>query len=191
MKKYEIQVKTDVSTEPVSVAEAKNYLKLPTATTTDDTILETLISAAREQVENYIGQALAVKTLIYQVNECDGESIYLPYPPHTSVSSVKRVYYDETDDETLTVNDDYYVNGLNEYVVDIGKTWSTSATTTVTGYKIEFICGYGGDGEDLPGTLKEAVLMTIDYNYYNRGDGVTLPPHVKDMLQGFRKNYWI
>jgi uncharacterized phiE125 gp8 family phage protein len=185
--KIEVQVKTDVITanEPVSLAEAKNYLKLPSASTSDDTILLDLIRSAREQCEQYCGRAFAPKTLTVLVSEPVGTEIELPYPPHTEVSSVERVYTDDTDNLALTENTDYYVNGLTDYVLTVNKFWSTS--TVVTGYEIEYTCGY----DAIPAALKEAVLITLDYNYYNRGAAGVLPSYARELMRGYRKTDWL
>ena len=131
--KIQINVKTDVSTEPVTLTEAKNYLKLPSGTTTDDNLITDLITVCRQELEGYTGVAFAPRTLtVYW----EGDKKYeLPQPPQADDVSVTvwRVYNDDTEDYELIENSDYYLTGFTEKIVDLNDFWTTG-TTTVTGY---------------------------------------------------------
>ena len=188
--KIEIHTKTEVETEPVDLAEAKNYLKLPSGSTADDDLITELITASRQELEGYTGLGFAPRTI--QVYWEGSKKFDLPLPPQyddTIGQTIYRVYNDDTADELLTENSDYYITGMTYKVADMNDFWSTG-TTTVTGYKIEYITGYA----TLPKALKEALLKTINYNYYNRGDEdlfTGLPNEVKLMVRPYKLNQWV
>jgi hypothetical protein len=53
---------SDPAAEPISLARAKNYLRLDLSFTTDDDLITGMISAAREHAERITGKALAQRT---------------------------------------------------------------------------------------------------------------------------------
>lgn len=156
----EVWVSTDVTSEPVSSAEAKLFAKIPS--TADDTIVAYLIKAAREAVEQYTGCSLASKTLIAQWDELpDDSTIELPYGPVSSVTSVAVVDEDGTETALTTADDEYY---------DLGGIWKklkiNDIILSVERIKVTYVAGYGAtDCPALPSALKTAVLKEIATQY--------------------------
>jgi len=94
---YEYLTQTVAPTfEPVTVAVAKNHLRVDIST--DDTLIGTLITAAREYVELFTGQSFIQRT--YRADLADfADAIRLPRGPVLAITSVK--YYDTSSPETL------------------------------------------------------------------------------------------
>lgn len=87
----DVQIKTDLVTEPVTVAEAKSYLNIDYNTW--DSLIGTLISSARTKLERYTGSTFATKTLVSTFQQV-ADNIDIPYGPIQSITHVKSI--DET-----------------------------------------------------------------------------------------------
>lgn len=156
----EVWVSTDVSTEPVSSAEAKLFAKIPS--TADDTVVAYQIKSAREEVEHFTGCSLAEKTLIAEWDSLpDDNTIELPYGPVKSVSSVVMIDEDGTIETLTTADDEYY---------ELGTIWKKLQINTIPlstqRLKVTYVAGYGATGcPALPSALKECILKAVATNY--------------------------
>lgn len=159
----EVWVSTDVSSEPVSSAEAKLFAKIPS--TADDTVVAYQIKSAREEVEHFTGCSLAEKTLIAEWDELpDNNTIELPYGPVKSVSSVVMVDEDGTTETLTTADEEYY---------ELGTIWKKLQINTIPlstqRLKVTYVAGYGATGcPALPSALKECILKAVATNYQFR-----------------------
>lgn len=156
----EVQVTTDVTTEPVTLAEVKRHLNLQFDTSgsyvfnDDDTKLTALITQCRELIEEYTGLSLAEKTLKAIIrNECG--DIEIPRGPVNTITSIKDV-----DGNTLTSGTGYQLRG-NQFK------WIESPVTCYL--EIVYTAGYKS-GNPIPNGLKRAILEEIAFRYTNAGD---------------------
>ncbi len=80
-----IVVETPPAVEPVTLAQAKNYCKVPTAVTSDDLLIMGLLQAARETVEGITGRSLINKTYRQSLDSfpyfTDSVMSQMAYPP--------------------------------------------------------------------------------------------------------------
>jgi len=147
------------STEPVTIQEVKDYLRLegfiddidsPSSDyDDDDEIISDLITSARQRLEAFTGLSFIPKT--YQIEICNlAGNFAIPYGPVTEILSVE-----DTSGTALT-----YTTTIN---------LSKLKTPVQDDIVIEYVCGYAV----LPKGLKEAMLKEIAYRYTNRGDEVT------------------
>lgn len=157
---------TAPTTEPISLAEVKSQLRIDS--TTEDTYLGTLITAAREYCEMF--QNRAYITQIWELT-LDGWPCFplkIPMPPLINVTSIK--YFDTTDVETLWVDTNYYVDTDSE-PGRIGLGYSIVLPTTtlrsLNAIKIQYVAGYGA-ADDVPQRTKQAILLLIGHMYENR-----------------------
>lgn len=81
-------VRTDDNTgsEPVTVAQMKTHLQLEG--TAFDAILEPLITAVRQSIENYCNVSLVPKQLVVTIRSNGTNPFALPFPPVGTISSV-------------------------------------------------------------------------------------------------------
>jgi uncharacterized phiE125 gp8 family phage protein len=88
-----LQVITPPSFEPVTLAEAKLWLRLDDDDTEEDAMVLLLIKAMREYAEHLTGRALVSQTLELRLDSfpSGGGVIELPRPPLRSVSSISYV----------------------------------------------------------------------------------------------------
>jgi len=188
------KVITDVGTELLTTAKAKAWGRI--SETTDDTLIGELITAVRQATENYIGRAIGEQTREVYFDELPKDRMLeLPYPPHTSISSVKSVDYERTETE-LTVNEGYYYHGLTEYKIEITQSFLTGTleSSLKNAYKIQYVCGY--TSSDVPEALLKAMARIVARNYQMRGDDLPgadvfiLDGQDKLMLNPFRRIVW-
>lgn len=134
-------------TEPVTVEEAKAYARILTGTS-EDTLIETLITASREAIETYTGLSLIPKTAEV-VMSLDQPLFELPYGPVSGTPVFKN---EDGDIQTVyTVGYDF-PKIKNEYTQGL--------------LIAEYDCGYG----ECPSDIKLAILDQFTFNYQNRGD---------------------
>lgn len=155
----EVQVSTDASTEPVTIDEVKRHLNLQFDTSgsydfdDDDTYLTSLISIARETIEQYTGLSLAPKTLVAILrNECG--DIEIPKGPVSTITTIK-----DSDGNTLTEGTDLTTRG-NQFK------WIESPCSCYL--EVTYTAGYADD--EVPKALKRAILEEITFRYNMRGD---------------------
>lgn len=189
---YEVKVDVEPAAEPVLLAETKTFMDVNT--TDDDTLITDLIVTARQMAEKYLRRALITQTLIAYYSRLD-EKTYVPNPPHQSIGEVKRI---KLDDETvLTVNNDYYVQGLDHKYLLIGKPWELPAghspRDSFTNYelKVTYIAGYGTAGTDVPKAIRNGIKMIVNTLYDGRdieGEAQTfkIPTNAKMVMAPYK-----
>lgn len=125
--------------EPVGLVEMKLHLRVDT--TTDDELIKTLISAARQWCEGYEGQSYMVRSYKLYLDQFEDE-ISLPMPPLVSVDSVQ--YYD-TAGSLQTLATSYYTVDTDKIPGRIylayGQTWP-SIYSIPKAVIITFTAGY-------------------------------------------------
>ena len=175
-----------VTTEPVSLEQARLQIGLDAADTSSDTMLTALITAAREYVENYTNRVLVSTTWQAFMDSFDTRHIELFKLPVTAIASVK--YYNSSN--LLTTLD------TTKYVTDLIS--EPARLLPISGYdwpdtydrpnavEIDFTAGYAVG--QLPKLIQAAMLMIIAHLEANRGDEGfrTLPPSINMILDYFR-----
>lgn len=193
MKNLQIYVKTDLTEEPVSSAEAKLFCKVTGVA--EDTLFAILIPSARKAMEKYTCSSFGEKTIhAFWLVPPDDMLFELPYGPIISVDKV-YVIDSEGDETELTLNSGYYVYGNQDLVVKVSKFWATGAIKS-NSIRIEYTAGYGGTGvESLPENLKLAILKQIATDYEMRenitiGGATVLANEAKRLASPFKKKLW-
>lgn len=192
MKNLQVRVKTDITSEPVSAAEAKLYCKA--TGTTEDTVFSELITTARQLIEKYLGISVAEKTIhATWVQLPEDNELELPYGPVISVSKVYKID-DEGTEEELTLNTDYHIYGDQDAIVKIESFWS-SGTAFSGSVRVEYTAGYGNTNtETLPSAIKTAIRKLVVKSYGLRGDdpgSVIMDNEIKSEIAPYRKYLWI
>jgi len=147
----DVQITNDISSEPVSVATMKEYLNIDYGSW--DSLIATLISSARTNLERYTGCTFGTKTLVSTFQQVS-DNIDIPYGPIQSITHVKSI--DESGTKTtLTAGTDYLITGNNFknirfFGID-------------TPIEIQYVAGY----TSLPSDLKVAIMkqVAIDFQY--------------------------
>lgn len=170
------------SAEPITTSEAKNHLRVDTSD--DDTLIDSLVTAAREHVEMTIGRSLITQTLKFYLDAFPlselidhqwyaylgirANQIILPRPPVQSVDSIEYV---DTDGSTQTLSSSKYrVDKVSEpprITEADNETWPFTDNVT-NSVIITYTAGYGGSGSDVPQAIRQAMLLLIGNWYENR-----------------------
>lgn len=148
-------------TEPLTVAEAKDHLKI--SGSEEDTAIARLILRARRMVENYTNLSLLTQTREIKLNyfPC---SIELPYGPVQSV----EIDYTASDgtSASLTQGTDFIL--VNNVISS--DSWPT-ADDEDGSVVITYVAGYTNVGEDhLPEEAIEMCQKLVARLYEKRGD---------------------
>ena len=180
---------TPPAVEPVLLAEAKLHARIDTAA--DDTLVASLLVAARQWVERHTGRALITQTWQGAMDGArvadgvcgsagslgvlgrEGGSLILPRAPLQSVLSVQA--FDETDTGVLWPSSQYFVDTLREpgrLTLRQGAVWPV-AMRRANGMVVTYVVGYGDDGTAVPEPIKTAIRALVAHWYEHRGEAVT------------------
>jgi uncharacterized phiE125 gp8 family phage protein len=139
-------------TEPVTLAEVKNYLRI--TNTRDDDYINSIIPNARIRAERYLNSDIVSKQRREYFAEIS-EAINLRYAPIASVDTVV------IDGETMTVDTDYTVEGLDNPLFKLEQTIAEKVSIT-----------YTTSGMDAS-LVKPGVLSLVAELYHSRTEKVT------------------
>jgi len=163
----DVQFQDGEITEPVTLTEAKNFCKIDIST--DDDLINLLITAARQMCEAYTGVGFVEHDVVAVLNNMNGD-IYIPYGPMIAINSV------ENEQGTVLILDTNYTIGGNEF-----KRLKTPLQNNIT---IDYTTGY----TTLPEALKTALLNQVYYLYDNRSVGVDdISPIAKIILNLYKR----
>jgi len=163
------------SVEPVTLTEAKDYLRVDEVD--DDTLITNLISAARKSAENYMKRSLITQSWKVAFDDYSPSYIRLPMGAVQSVTSLKIIARDGT--ETLIDAAKYYlVAAKNRLVVD----------TPLIGHRVEviYVAGFGDNASDVPEEIRQGLLNHIAYIYENRGESLGINHQSKSLYDHYR-----
>lgn len=150
-----MQIKETITgSEPVSVADVKNYLKVDF--TTNDTLIASLITGIREQIELFTGLALVAKTVEYFDETIPTKPVKLPFPEHLSIEELKI---------NGEVSTSYVKTGLSQFIVTLTATTTETSLINDAGFYIKYKCT-----GTCPNGIKLEIFKAIDEKYRNRGN---------------------
>lgn len=171
------KIVTDVTTEPITLAEAKAQLRV--LNNVDDSLISSDISAARDYAEGYLGCVLAQKTV--EVVTDTLSDIDLPLKPAVTLTSVTVT---DSEGNEHDVTSDFVLDTYNSKLVYTGS--STITLAKVNPIKITYVA----NGVPSQKT-RQAMMLLITHFYENRGDEnqgmVNISPAV-DRLLGMERH---
>ena len=186
----------DPAVEPVTPGALREHL-VETVTGLPDAMATGFIQASREHIEEVTGLAIINQTwrLVYDcwpairdewwggvregsISMLGGPSsevaVALPRYPLGSVDAVS-VFATNGDETVIDVAATFDVDIYQKpgrMALKFGKTWPIALRPT-NGVQIDYIAGYGASGDDVPQSIKLAVMMMAGHLYTHRGDGCT------------------
>lgn len=177
-----LKLKTAPTAEPITLEEAKNYLKIETAD--DNVLINALITSARQLGEKCTRRAFITQTWQAFFDSVSAE-FEIPKPPLQSVESIKVL--DEEGNET-TVDSSYYdvdksENSPGRVKLKSGCCWPTHRG--FASFIVEFKAGYGDAADSVPQLLKLRILQLIGHLYDNR-DSQEIPEEVQRLFASFK-----
>ncbi len=186
--------------EPINAEEAMAFLRVDDAD--EAPLIESLISVARQMVEDFTGRSLVEQqwklTASEWPDEChDGDEIALERTPLVSVESVK--YYPASGASQATLSSDNYhvltgpTPGL--IVLSSDESWP-DLYDRPDAVEVRFTAG-ASDVADIPPMCLHAVRLAVSHLYENRGainiGNIVneLPMSLKYMLESQRVGGWV
>lgn len=175
------------ASEPLTATVVKNWLKVDF--TTDDTLITSLIQAAREVVEEYTGLKLFTQTVAEKWDEWPaGDDLYnrfsglslscFPVQSITSITYVDGAGSSQTLSSTLYDTD--LVSRPCRIAPDYDDTWPTTLLE-MNAITVTYVAGYAAT-TDIPEAIKTAMLLMIAQWYDNRTDSVRKMPMASESL---------
>ena len=182
---------------PVTVAEAKAYARINYDD--DDAVIETLIQAARDHLEQATGRTFVATTYKLTLDEFAHNEIQLPRSP---ILSIESVTYDDRDGNSQTLATSGYTLDLASepgwIVPDLHTRWPATFQG-VNALQIVFRAGYASDGNtppdhaaNVPARAKLAVKSLVAHWYAERepipdtGRITEIPYHLTRLVNGLR-----
>lgn len=184
---------TPPALEPVTLTEAKAHLRVDS--TDDDVYIATLITAAREWVEQYLDRTLVHTQWVMRFDKFppDGtQDIELPRPPMVASGTATAVALTYTAENGTTV-----AYSSNTFRVDrastpgavkalYGQTWPPHLQDD-NSIAVTWWAGYGANGPSVPAAIRHAMLMLLGTWYERRASadnlgGSEVPFGVRSLL---------
>lgn len=182
------------TSEPMTLATAKQWARVSAANTADDAIITFLITAAREYVETHARRSLLTQTWLFTLDRFPiyydwyeyspyqttapyqsasqwqtQNLIYLPRPPLQSVSSIQ--YVDTSGVLQTLAPSEYQVDNQSE-PGRVGPAFATfwpSTQAQIGAVRIEYIAGWTGTSPSLvPSRAVTAIGLLVGHWYVNR-----------------------
>lgn len=162
----------------------------------DDVLIASLLTAARQSVENYLDRALITQT--WDLHMDTFRDIQIPRSPLQSVTSISYVD-DNGDTQTVdtSIYDVFAYNDAPGHVrLGYSQSWPShrSVSDAVT---IRFVAGYAEAspvGSTVPQPIKHGILLLLAEYYENREINVvnnrahitSLPQHIERLLWAYK-----
>lgn len=164
-----IRLITAPAVEPMTITEAKLYLKVDT--TADDNLITELIKAVRIDVEKILGYKLINQTWDYFTDDFT-DPIILPLQPVSSVTYIK--YYDPNKVLTTLAATEYYLFTDTEPAVIEPVTSFPVEGDFPGAVNVRFVAGFGAAATNIPEIelIKRAMYLILGDAYENREDTV-------------------
>jgi len=167
---YNLTLKTPPTTEPLTIAEIKEYLRLDADDTTEDNDLTAYLTAAREYCETFQNRAYITQTWEMSFDHWPPLVIDLP---RGSLQTVDTVSYKDSDGVTteLTENTDYVYSTrgiIGRLAPPYGKSWPVATLFPLDAVVIEFTCGYGDEATSVPSKVIHAIKLLVSHWYEHR-----------------------
>lgn len=179
-----ITVVTPPASEPVSLAEAKLFLRVDH--NAEDSLIATLIGAAREAVEAGVGRALITRRVresldIWRRDAVNGAVLGLG--PVTDVIAVRLLANNGA--QSVIDPERYRIEGNRDRPRLVFPAGFPATLRSAGGIEIEYECGYADDAGDLPIALRLATLQIVASLYELRqGDGA-IPETARALMRPF------
>lgn len=157
--------------EPVSLAEAKQHLRIDSDFNEDDSYVVSLITAARHWVENYVDRTLIRTQLRMKLDYFPTWDLPLPRPPvMADTVTVQYVPSDSALGYSLTPFTNFRTDRDSTPGIirpQWNGTWPTcrGAENDVV---ISWWAGYGTTGADVPVPARHAMLLVLSHWFRNR-----------------------
>ena len=160
--KGRIQVVTPATTEPLTLQEVKNHLRIDGSF--DDALLNSCITSARMYFESQCEISIASQELLLALDSFD-DIIYLPRGP---VQSIEDIGYADSENNQQVMDDwiEDLVSNPARITPAFGQSWPATAEV-VNAVQVSYTTGYSTPSM-VPKLLKSGMLFYVAHLYENR-----------------------
>ena len=146
--------------EPVTLEDAKEQLSIQDEL--QDVNLARRIKEARQWTEAFLGRSLINQTWEMAFDTWP-DDMRLRRMPASSITSIK--YIDETGTEQTVTASDYTLDTYSTFhAVRLAyNTYWPNHQDITNAIKVRYVAGYGASGTDVPGPIREAILLTVGH----------------------------
>ena len=160
--------------EPISLTEVKSHLRLDTDD--EDDLLNSLIAAATNLVEEYLGKTLIKKT--WRIEESGDnanglQEIVLPQGPLLKVLMVQRAMPNDIYTNIRFVVKNHFSRPIIVFKSDLP-------------VSVTYEAGYGYYPKDVPAPIRQALFTLVAHFYENRNGQLKMSELVKTLLIPYR-----
>ena len=199
-----LRLKTAPATEPITLTEAKLFLRVDAST--EDDLITTMITAARQLAEEYTMRAFitqtwnlwldhfpsnvrerwwdGVVTASEKILQAGQPIIAIPRPPLVSITHVKTYNIEGT--ASTFSSSSYTVDTYGQpgrVILNTGSVWPVSLRDNQA-IDVEFVCGYGA-ASAVPAAIKHAIYIIIA-NMYECRTSSEIPAGALRLLQPYK-----
>jgi uncharacterized phiE125 gp8 family phage protein len=176
--------------EPVSVDEAKAHLRVDG--TAEDTLIASLILASRLHIETALGLALITQNWRLYLDRWPAEKDFeLPIRPLQSIDAVRVL--PEVGMATVIDPANYLADTVSTppRFVRTAVVWKHPGKPA-NGIEIDLTVGFGALASEVPGPLRQALLLLVAHWYENRepitvgAPETVIPQPVSDLVEAYR-----
>lgn len=212
---FGLKLITDATLEPITLDDAKGYLRIDLSDTASDTLVTSLIRAARRHCEKYTNLAFINQTWELWRNSfpqsCGGSNAWwdgvregtirdlvgstgvvtIPKGPLVSVTSITT--YDTSDSANVFDSSNYLLDTSSSpprVFLKYGMIWPVDLRP-INSVTIRFVAGFGATADLLPDDLTQACRIMLAHYHENRepiieGRGLETPLSVRAILDPYR-----
>jgi len=182
--KGRIQVVAQPTTEPLTLLEVKNHLRIDG--NYDDALLGSFITSARMYFESQCEISIASQEILLALDYFD-DIVYLPRGP---VQSVEDISYADSENNQQFMDDwiEDLVSNPARVTPAFGQSWPATAEV-VNAVQISYTTGYSTPSM-VPKLLKSGMLFYVSHLYENRSavtdvDLKEVPMAVESIIQQY------
>lgn len=153
--------------EPVTVEEAKAHMRVDS--TSDDTLIASLIEVARSQSETELSRAFIHQSWRLTLDQWpQTRCLALPRAPAETISTI--TYYDRDGMPAMLASEAYQLAGqaVPPHVVFDHSYLPAVDQDHLNGVEIDYVAGYGAAASDVPAPLRHAILLLTAHLYETR-----------------------
>jgi uncharacterized phiE125 gp8 family phage protein len=178
-----LQLNTPPAAEPVTLAQAKAWLRVESGDD-EDALIASLIGAARARAEWHTGRAFITQGWTLWLDRTPALA-EIPLPPLQGVGAV--TLYMQDDGAVVLDPDQYRVDTVSDPGrVALKPGIDLSGLRAMNALSIAFTAGYG-DAADVPAPVAQAILQILSSLYEHRGgDKAPTPDSALALLAPYR-----
>jgi hypothetical protein len=200
--KYSLRRISDAASEPVTLAEVKLHAHIDHDV--QDSILEGWIASGRMLAEDFQRRAYVAQVWEMVFDGFPSTPIAIPRAPLMGLMTIKATDYtnaittiydigsnpadpEEAETTPSDNNADFIIDASSEparIVHAYGKGWPSIQLRQISAVTLRFAAGYGLDADDVPATVKDAIMLYCTYRNENRaGESAEAPEQFYNLLR--------